>query len=199
MVCLTERGTCVRDCEFYGVCHCGCKKRTTVASQGRTRYRQVRGEPFAYRIGHAPGCGSGRKLARPRLAYSHPEVAHFARVLVSEYGLRGSGRIARVHYTTINRIVNHGMGCRAGSYARIREAYQRLDTCDVRLPTAPLFAYLADHGYRISQWDDSTSRRLARWKARGYAHLYSLDEFITSELSLHPTAIYGPRYLEEAS
>lgn len=47
------RGTCPPGCRLRFRCHCGCKKRTALASQGRTATQMVKGAPYVFCHGHS--------------------------------------------------------------------------------------------------------------------------------------------------
>ena len=80
-------GTCIPECELFGVCHCRCGRQTVIARNNQAKDGYVKGMPRSYVMGHA---------GNRRFDYSMPvqRVLPLVEFLFTEHG--SEARVAEV-------------------------------------------------------------------------------------------------------
>lgn len=124
------RGTCVAGCPMFGQCHCGCGRKTTVATVKSTKYRLTRGRPRVWRSGHNPKpaemlrhAAFAANMSRRAKFLPRERLYPLAAWLVARYGsLRHAAHVVGIPTTTLGQIY----WPKAGRARFTRETAQKL-------------------------------------------------------------------------
>lgn len=225
MICLSgkTRGTCIPDCEGFGVCHCDCGQPTRrYGAHSKERY--VQGDFCIHANGHRARPFNEGGGWRKR-GISAEKVLPMWRFLIAETGSiaaasrridiplptgRALMRPNRKNVTpdTAERIVAAVLAIRSGRtpdaphIARVplsverepRTHRRRHGNTETTVSSLPLRAYLDREGYSLNGFGSRLDRNLHRWFSAGRAPVLGVDDFCCHELHVHPIRIYGDEW-----